>query len=77
MTEEIKVGRKQSINREKVQNQQVKFNKRVYNKNKKIERDNQVMFPKSNLYRNNNNMLNMLLRINNQKRLIIAKCHRE
>ena len=77
MTEETKVGRKQSINKEKVPNRLVKFNKRVYNKNKKIEKDNQVMYLKSNLSKNNNNMLNMLLRINNQKRLIIVKCHRE
>lgn len=76
MTEETRVGRKQSINRERVPNQLVKYNKRVYNKNKKIERDNQVMSLKSNLYKNNN-MLNMLQRINNRnKKLIIAKCHR-
>ena len=58
MTEEIKVGKKQSINKERVQNQLVKFNKRISNKNKKIERDNLAMFLKINLLKNNN-MLNM------------------
>ena len=77
MIEETKDGKKQSINKERVQNQQVKFNKKVFNKNKKIERDNQVMYLKSNLYKSNN-MLNMLLRINNKsKMLIIVKFHRE
>ena len=77
MIEEIKVGKKQSINKARVQNQQVKFNKKIFNKNKKIERDNQAMFLKINLLRNNN-MLNMLLRINNKsRRLIIVKFHRE
>ena len=75
MIEELRVGRKPSINKERVQNPQVRFNKRPINRNKRIEKDSLVTFPRNSLYRNSN-MSNMLLN-NKSLKLIIVRFHRE